>query len=390
MTNDHGLPLAETERLLGLLISYPTLTHTSNLDLMATIEEYLQPFRGRIHKSYSPNKDQVNLFASIGPENSGGIVLSGHSDVVSAEGQHWSHNPFTARKHQGRIYGRGSCDMKGFLACCLAMIPRFATAGLREPIHLAITYDEEIGCVGADVMLRALQETSLRPRAAMIGEPTEMRIVHAHKSCCEYTTTFRGLAGHGSAPDQGVNAIVFATQYAQKLAGLAAELRQRASKNSPFSPPCGTINIGTITGGTARNVIAESCAIEWEMRHIRHQDHQYVLESLDDFAANTLIPAMRETFASATITRETAGEVAGLIPEEKSEAVRLLSALVDDPTLSVVPFGTEAGLFQHYNIPAAVCGPGNIAQAHTCDEYIAISQLQSCLRLLDRLCQHLQ
>ncbi len=382
-TIDHALGI------LADLVAFPTVTSESNLDLITHAEAILTTVGARCRRTWDADRGKANLFATIGPDVDGGVVLSGHTDVVPADDGLWTTPPFEAVRLDttgdgGAIHGRGTSDMKGFIACVLSMAPRFAIADLQRPVHVALTFDEEVGCRGAPLLLDDLAAAGIRPAAAIVGEPTMMEIVTAHKGCYEYTTTITGVAGHGSSPDLGVNAIWHAARYVMRLHALAEELRALAPAASPFTPPESTLSIGTIHGGQARNVVPGSCSFDWEVRPVNDADAEHVrtavarLEEDEGARLRTLHP-------DAAIVTTSDGEVGGLDTPVDSPAVSLARRLLDDPVLAVVPYNTEAGLFQHAGIPAVVCGPGSIGVAHQPDEYVAVSQLAACLQLLDRL-----
>ena len=335
--------------------------------------------------------NQANLFASLGPNEDGGIVLSGHTDVVPANPVEWSRNPFQMSAQDGRLYGRGTCDMKGFIAATLAMAPEFAQRSLSRPIHFAFTYDEEIGCFGARHLVEDLKLDGLRPSVAIIGEPTEMRVIEGHKGCYEYTTRFHGTDGHGSEPDKGVNAIHIAAKYINRMLEIGENMKRRTGEDSNrFSPPWTTLQVGTIEGGSARNVIARHCAVEWEMRPVRTSDAADVKEALHRYIQSDLLPQMHEVYSDAEIVTEIVGEVAGLQVADDNEARDIVTALTGANLCDVVAFGTEAGLFQSLGMSVVVCGPGSIAQAHQPDEYLEVDQLVACLSMLDGLVQTLE
>jgi acetylornithine deacetylase len=378
----------ETMLVLGDLIGFPTVTAYSNLDLIAYAQERLHEVGAVVTITRSPVEEKANLFATIGPEVDGGVILSGHTDVVPADEEAWTGAPFLAMRREQRIYGRGAVDMKGFIACLLAMAPTFAAAPLLRPVHFALTFDEEVGCRGAPLLVAELLRTGPRPAAAIVGEPTEMRIIDAHKGCYEYTTRVVGLAGHGSAPDLGVNAVQIASRYVTRLLELGRALEERAPHASPYDPPHTTINVGTVSGGTARNVVAGECVIEWEMRPVTRADADFVFAGVRA-TERELESEMRSVHADAAIVTVTEGTVDGLEVDRDSAAVALARQLLGDQPTSVVSFGTEAGIYQAAGIPTVVCGPGSIEMAHRPDEYIEISQLEACLDMLSTLTTHL-
>lgn len=377
--------LENTTRILSDLVGFPTISADSNLEMIAYASELLSALGARLSMTLDESGHKANLFATLGPEGDGGIVLSGHSDVVPVEGQEWTGDPFAMRAAEGRLYGRGTCDMKGFIACTLAMAPHFAELDLKRPLHFAFTYDEEVGCFGARALVEELERAEIRPSVAIIGEPTMMRIIEGHKGCFEYTTEFRGLAGHASSPERGVNAVEYAVRYISRLMALAEALKTRAPKGNRFDPPWTTLQVGTISGGAARNVIADHCSVEWEMRPVRNEDADFVKDRIRAFVEAELKPAMQAVFAGADIVTHVIGEVDGLEPVTESEARQIVSELTGLTEAEVVAFGTEAGLFQKAGISSVICGPGSIAQAHKADEFVSLEQLEECLGMLERL-----
>ncbi len=377
--------LSESVALLERLIAYPTVSADSNLALIAELAQRLETCGAWVELFSDRTGRKANLFASIGPDVPGGIVLSGHTDVVPVADQDWSSDPFTLRETDGLLYGRGSCDMKGFIAAATVMAQDFAQADLRRPVHFAFTYDEEVGCLGARALVPELERRGLRPAMAIIGEPTSMRVIEGHKGCCEYTVRFSGLEGHGSSPERGVNAAEYAARYVTRLIELRQALMLRAPDPSRFDPPWTTLNIGRISGGVAHNVIAGKAEIDWEMRPVQDSDADFIKEAVAAYVDHELLPAMRAVCEEAWIETEVIGEVAGLIPMEENAARDLVARLVGANGAHVVPFGTEAGLFQKFGMSVVVCGPGSIDQAHKPDEFVSLDQMQACLDMLARL-----
>ena len=382
--------LDDTRAILAQLIGFPTISANSNMALIDWCAGRLEGLGAKIEFSRDATGAKANLFATIGPDVDGGVVLSGHTDVVPVKGQDWATDPFQAVERDGLIYGRGSCDMKGFIACALAMAPRIAAADLKRPVHFALSYDEEIGCLGAQVMLKALEATGRRPGICIIGEPTGMRIIEGHKGCCEYTTRFSGLAGHSAAPGLGVSAVEYAVRYAGRLLELRQELLARTPPGSRFEPPESTVQLGGIRGGVAHNVVADHCELDWEIRPVVEADAVFVRRGIGAYVDDVLLPAMRAVHAGASIETEVIGEVAGLEPMAQSEACELVSELTGSNTREVVSFGTEAGLFQRLGISAVVCGPGSIGEAHKADEFVAVAQLGQCLEMIEGLVRRLE
>ena len=375
--------LAETVGLLEELVAFPTVSSDSNLALIAWAADRLGTLGAQVRMYSDDSGQKANLFATIGPDEAeGGVLLSGHTDVVPAEGE-WTSDPFAMEERAGLLYGRGTADMKGFIAAVLAVAPDLAGARLARPVHIALTYDEEVGCIGARSLVEELAREGIRPRLAIIGEPTSMRIVEGHKGCCEYTTEFHGLEGHGSAPARGVNAVSAAVRYAARLMELGGELEARAPGWSRFEPPHTTLNLGRIEGGSAHNVIAGEARLDWEMRPVQLADGEFVKAEIDRFASEVLLPEMRAVHAEAAIRRLTVGEVAGLEPAAANEARDIVAELTGANGADLVAFGTEAGLFQAMGMDCIVCGPGSIDQAHKPDEYLAADQLAACLEMLE-------
>jgi len=377
--------LARTREILGDLIAFPTVSSASNLDLIA----YASDLLGDAGASVSVNREgtgaKANLFATLGPAGDDGIVLSGHTDVVPVEGQDWRSDPFRMVEREGRLYGRGACDMKGFIAACLAMAPRYAALDLKRPLHFAFTYDEEIGCFGAQALVGEIARAGIRPAVAIVGEPTGMRVIEGHKGCYEYTTEFTGLEGHGSQPDRGVNAVEYAARYINRLLDLGEALKPRAPAGSRFDPPWSTLQVGCIHGGAARNIIAGHCSVEWEMRPVQQSDADFVRDGIARHVDTVLRPAMRAVSPAADIVTLTVGEVEGLQVVPESEARAIVCELTGQSGADVVAFGTEAGLFQAAGMSAVICGPGSISQAHKPDEFVALDQLAACMNMLEKL-----
>ena len=371
--------------ILADLVAFPSVSADSNLDIIAYLANRLEDVGARVQVMADPSGRKANLFATLGPEVDGGIVLSGHSDVVPAEEDGWLSDPYHLREADGLLYGRGTCDMKGYIAAAVAMAPAYAAMDLRRPVHFCFTYDEEVGCLGARQLVDEAERIGVRPAVAIIGEPTEMRIIEGHKGCCEYTATFHGLEGHGSRPELGVSAVEYATRYVARLLELRADLRSRTPVGSQFEPPWSTLQIGRIEGGVAHNVIAGQCAVDWEMRPVVNADRDYVRGEIDAYCNEVLLPAMRAVHPEARIDLETIGEVAGLEPMTDNEARDIVAELTGANGTDLVAFGTEAGLFQALGMSAVVCGPGSIAQAHKANEFLSIAQLEQCLQMLEGL-----
>jgi len=382
----------ETLKILSELIKFQTVSGTSNLKLIEYCEKRLGKLGATSFKTFDETKKRVNLFSTIAGKqklNGEGIILSGHTDVVPASAKEWSSNPFVATEKNNKVYGRGSCDMKGFIACALAVAPYFASQNLKKPIHFSFTYDEETACQGAPIMIKELKKRNINCSICIVGEPTSMKAIQAHKGCYEYSTHFTGLAGHGSAPDKGVSAVEYAIRFINKLMELREELKKREPKNSVFTPSYSTLQIGRIKGGLARNVIADQCVVDWELRPVVPEDGKFVNESIENYVQDVLLPEMKKVYPKANIEKEIIGEIIGFTKEEKSDAVNLVCNLTGDNSRDVVSFGTEAGLFQEIGISTVVCGPGSIEQAHKIDEHVSFEQLKLCLKMLIDLKEHI-
>ena len=372
-------------KILSDLIGFKTISGEDNNDLINYCEKYLNDLGATSFKTYDDEKKRVNLFATIKAKKSNGvkpIILSGHTDTVPVS-KSWSTDPFKATIKEDKLYGRGSCDMKGFIACTLAFAPVFSKVDLNRDIHFSFTFDEETACLGAPILIKELKKRKIQNGICIVGEPTNMKIIDAHKGCYEYTTYFEGLAGHSSMPHKGVSAVEFASRYANKLIELREELKKRAPEDSIFNPPFSTLQVGGIFGGIAHNVIADKCRVEWETRPVVKEDGVFLNQQIDKYANEVLLPEMKKVFSNSKITKEIIGEVTGFDRIDNSEACELVSSLTGDNSREVVSFGTEAGLFQEIGISTVVCGPGSIEQAHKVDEFIELNELKKCLKFLE-------
>ncbi|MEC7259116.1 MAG: acetylornithine deacetylase [Pseudomonadota bacterium] len=377
--------LEPTLDLLQRLVAYPTVSADSNLALIADLATRLSDAGARVDLYQDDTGNKANLFATLGPEDSGGLLLSGHTDVVPVADQDWTSDPFSLHERDGRVYGRGTCDMKGFIAAATVMAADYGNRELKRPIHFAFTYDEEVGCLGARALVPELRKRGLVPAMAILGEPTQMRVIEGHKGCCEYTVRFSGLEGHGSAPGKGVNAVEYAVRYVTRLMQLGETLKSRAPLSGRFDPPWTTINIGRLQGGVAHNVIASRAELDWEMRPVQREDSDFVNEAIASYIETELLPAMRAVHPEAEIATDIIGEVCGLDVLDQNAARDLVSDLLGANGTDVVSFGTEGGLFQELGTSVVVCGPGSIEQAHKADEFLAMDQLSACLDMLDGL-----
>tara|TARA_Y100001960_G_scaffold290284_1_gene330790 strand:- start:114 stop:1304 length:1191 start_codon:yes stop_codon:yes gene_type:complete len=374
-------------KILTDLIAFKTISGEDNNSLINYCDELLKKTGATSFRTFDGEKKRVNLFATLKSKNNGNkkpLIFSGHTDVVPVS-KNWNTDPFVATIKEDKIFGRGTCDMKGFIACTLAYAPTFAKNNLDRDIHFSFTFDEETACQGAPILINELKKKGINSGICIVGEPTNMKIVDAHKGCYEYTTHFEGLAGHGSKPDKGVNAVEFAVRYINKLMELRETLKANAPKNCIFDPPYTTLQIGGISGGIARNVIADKCRVDWELRPVVKEDGELVNNQMDEFANKKLLPEMKKIFPKSTIKKEVIGEIIGFNRIENSEACEFISNLTGDNSKEVVSFGTEAGLFQEIGISTVVCGPGSIEQAHKVDEFITLEQIKKCLLLLENI-----
>jgi acetylornithine deacetylase len=377
--------LRTTLALLERLVSFDTESSKSNLALVSFVEVYLQSLGVDYVKIPHAAGGKAALFATIGPHRDGGIVLSGHTDVVPVAGQAWTGDPFRLRRANGRLYGRGTCDMKGFDAVCLAMIPEFKAAQLSQPVHILLSYDEEINCQGPLDTIAQFGVRLPRPAAVIVGEPTWMQVADAHKGVGAYATFVHGHEAHSSKPALGASAIEFACALVTELYCFAAELMEQGDPSGRFDPPASTIHVGTIKGGTARNIMAKLCTFGWEFRTLPDVAPNLALRRLEACAQQAAIPKRARSAKNVVVETKTRSEVPGLKPEKGSLAeVLAIKAARTNHTIAV-PFASEAGQFQLAGLPAVVCGPGAIDQAHQPDEYIEIAQIESCIAFMRRL-----
>jgi acetylornithine deacetylase len=374
---------------LSRLVALDTTSRNSNMALIEDVGAFLDGHG--IAWRIIPNEDgsKANLYATIGPDIPGGIVLSGHSDVVPVDGQDWATDPFSLQDGgDGKLYGRGTSDMKGFIACVLAQVPQMRRLPLRRPIHLALSYDEEVGCLGVHSMVADICANLPRPAAVIVGEPTGMRVVNAHKSITSWYTTITGYEVHSSNTHLGVNAIGIAAQLIGFLDQLAEELRAKGDHSHRFDPPYSTISVGTITGGSAQNIVPGRCTFTWEYRLLPDEDGA-ALKARFDAEAMQLETRYRAISPAMSIETSLRASAKGLRAVEGSPAEALVLALTGQNQSEAVSYATEAGIFQDAGLPAAICGPGHIAQAHKPNEWIEHAQIIACSTFLEKLSHHL-
>ena len=382
--NNNNTIYENSIKILSDLISFKTISGENNNQLIDYCDQILKKLGATSFRTFDSDKKRVNLFATLKAKKPNGklpIILSGHTDVVPVS-KEWSTDPFKAEIKGDKLYGRGSCDMKGFIACALAYAPIFSSSNLDRDIHFSFTFDEETACLGAPLLIEELKKRKIINGICIIGEPTNMKIIDAHKGAYEYTTYFEGLAGHSSQPHKGVSAVEYAARYVNKLIELREKLKERAPKNSIFDPPYSTLSVGGIFGGIAHNVISDKCHVKWETRPVIKDDAIFLNSELDKYVSENLLPNMKKIFPDSRISKEIIGEVIGFNRDEKSEACEFVSSITGDNSRNVVSFGTEAGLFQEIGISTAVCGPGSIEQAHKIDEFIQLEEINKCLNFL--------
>ena len=378
--------MSQVESMLAKLIAFDTVSARSNLGLIHFIRDLLAEHGIAARIIAAPDgQPKANLWATIGPDKPGGIVLSGHTDVVPVEGQPWSTDPFTLRDGGDRFFGRGTCDMKGFIALCLALLPEMKAKALTTPIHFAFSYDEELGCLGAPHLLAEIGRQLPQPRLAIVGEPTEMRLGTRHKGCYCFKTKVVGKDGHSSQTHRGVNAIAATTEIAAELMRIADELRDHGPQDHSFDPPFCTLNLGKIHGGTAVNIIARDCSLDWDFRPVPGATTELALKPLQAFIDTDLLPRLKARAPEVSITVETNVGTPPLVEEKDGAAEALLKLLTGVNETQGMAFATEAGQFQQAGLSAIVCGPGSINQAHKPDEFILKSELAAGEAFLRKL-----
>jgi acetylornithine deacetylase len=389
-------PRYSPKEMLARLVGFDTVSHTSNLALIAFVEDYLAAHGIASKRVPNADGDKASLYATIGPNVDGGMVLSAHSDVVPTGHQIWQSDPFQLTERDGRLYGRGTSDMKGFLACALSLVPEFAAAELERPIHLAISYDEEVGCLGCVDMVREMAAGGIAPpRGVIVGEPTEMQLVVAHKGINGYATTVTGKETHSSQTQLGANAIMAAGELIAELQRLADRARDAAPADGPFTPPYATVSVGTIQGGHVLNIVPGDCRFLWECRTLPGEDRDAFARGLDRFARDTVLPRLRASAPNATIETVQHARVTALAPEtgphaaadgvptdRRGAADALARQLTGTNRTEVVSYATEGGIFQTHGFSTVVMGPGNIREAHQPDEFIEAAELERCVGVL--------
>ncbi len=382
--------LSNSLEMLARLVAFPTISSDSNLELIDFVEEYLSQFGARCRRTWNEERTKANLFAAIGPDEPGGVVLSGHTDVVPVKGQDWHTDPFVVTEKDGLFYGRGTSDMKAYAAVFLSRLRGLEIDRLARPLYLALSYDEEIGCLGIDRMVDDALAHFPMPDYAIIGEPTTMQIVRAHKSINVFRTTVTGQAAHSSQPHRGAGAIFAAARIIEQLR-LIGEERRAAAPDSGFEPPWTTVQAGLINGGAAVNILPSQCQFLWEYRGLPSEDPDDIVQRLEKFIAADVLPDLREFAPEAGIETETIARVPPLIPDPQGRAETWVGSLpgVRKGGSGEVSFATEAGSFQRAGISSVVCGPGSIDQAHQPNEFIDPSELTRCGQMIDGVVEYL-
>ena len=371
--------------LLERLVAFDTTSRESNLALIDFVWHYLTDLGVNCELIHNAGRSKANLYARLGPAGSGGILLSGHSDVVPVDGQNWSVPPFALSERDGKLYGRGTADMKGFIACMLAAVPHFLAQPLAQPLHLAISYDEEVGCLGVRTLLDVLASRPEKPDLCLIGEPTELQPVLGHKGKLAVRCEVQGAACHSAYAPQGVNAIQYAAKLIHRLTAIGEVFAAPERQDTRFDPPFTTVQTGLIQGGRALNIVPAECTFDFEVRTLPQDDAQQVAEELERYAQRELLPQMRAVNSDTEIRFYPLSSYPGLYTAAQSAAAQLLAHLTGSEAFSTVAFGTEGGLFHQAGIPSVICGPGSMAQGHKPDEFITVEQLDACDTLLRRL-----
>ena len=377
-----------TRQWLERLIAFDTTSRNSNLDLIESVREGLAGHGVRADVIASPDGRKANLFATLPAADGradGGIILSGHTDVVPVDGQDWHSDPFRIDERDGKLYARGSADMKGFIATSLALVPEFLAMPRKKPLHLAFSYDEEVGCVGAPVMLAELKQRGLRADGCVVGEPTGMQVVVAHKGINLFRCRVHGRAAHSSLTPRGCNAIEYAARLICRIRDIADHYRATGPYDEFFDVPFTTLTTNQIQGGIAVNTIPELCEFQYEFRNLPGMSVDGIRAQVEQYVRDELLPRMRQEYADADIDITASASAPGMETAEQEAIIELVRALTDDRETRKVAYGTEGGLFQQAGIPTVICGPGHIEHAHKPDEFVALDQLAACEGFLRKL-----
>ncbi|HYM85580.1 MAG TPA: acetylornithine deacetylase [Pseudoxanthomonas sp.] len=384
MTTTDTFDPASAREWLARLVAFDTTSRNSNLALIEAIEAWLDTLGVRSTRIAGAEGRKANLLFSIGPEVGGGVVLSGHTDVVPVDGQDWSSDPWTLSERDGRLHGRGSADMKGFIATGLSRVPAMLAAGLKRPIHFALSYDEEVGLLGAPSLIEALMANVPAPGVVIVGEPTGMRIVDRHKGIMGLRTTVLGHEAHSSQTHLGVSANIVATRLMSRIVGIADRLASTPTTGSGFEPPHATVTIGLVKGGTAPNILARECVFVWDIRSASPSEARAIYDEVQAYARE-LESGIRARFPDCGIATEILSDVPPLTGVGNARALALASRLAGTADSEAASYVSEAGLFELAGLPTVICGPGWIAQAHQPDEYLELGQLAAGEAFMDRL-----
>jgi acetylornithine deacetylase len=380
----------ESRAMIERLIAFDTTSRNSNLELIHYVRDYLADLGVTAQLVHDDAGRKANLYATLGPADRPGIALSGHTDVVPIDNQDWTRDPWLVSEHDGRLYGRGTCDMKSFVAVALAHAPRFLAAGLGTPVHLCFSYDEEVGCKGVPSLLDFLAAQPVKPAMCVVGEPTEMKVITGHKGKTSIRCHVRGKEAHSSLAPYGVNAVNAAARVVSYLADMAARKAAEGPFDADFDVPYTTVHTGTIEGGTQLNIVPGHCRFEFEFRYLPQDDPERLLSEVQHYAEREVAPAMQTVDPATGFAWEQVSGFPGLDLAPGAEVIELAKALSGGNATGKVAFGTEAGLFDQHGIPTVVCGPGSIDQAHKPDEFIALEQVALCERFMDRLEERLR
>lgn len=383
-------PSPEALAMVKQLIEMPTVSRDSNLDLIHWVRDHLKSLGVDATLVHDATGKKANLYATLGPQDKPGIVLSGHTDVVPIDGQDWDTDPFEVVEKDGKLYGRGTSDMKSFVAVALSYAPKFLAQKLETPIHYAFTYDEEVGCLGAKRLIEVLRDLPVKPKACIVGEPTEMQVIAQHKGKKSWRVDVRGFECHSSLTHQGANAVEAAAELIAFIKGLARKKRDHGPFDPEFAPPYTSLHTGTVNGGTALNIVPKDCSFLWEIRYLPQDDVDALYDEVVAYAKNKLEPELKAVDPACGFTFTQISEFPGLSTDDRAGVVELAKALTGANRVQKVAFGTEAGLFSELGIPTIVCGPGNIEQAHKPNEFIELSQIGLCEAFMERLLQRVK
>lgn len=370
------------------LVAFDTTSRDSNLHLISFVEDHAKAHGLTPRRIPNAEGTKANLLITLGPNEPGGIILSGHTDVVPVDGQPWDTDPFKTVEKDGKLYGRGTSDMKSFSAVILALLPEFQKRRVKTPIHIALSYDEEVGCLGVRPMIAEIIKSVPKPKLAIIGEPTDMKVVNAHKGIRSFRTTVTGREAHSSQTDKGVNAVMVAAELIMHLSDIAERMRRVGDPSGRFDPPYTTVQSSTIEGGTALNILARHCMFQWEFRYLPGTSRDDIVERFIAHTKEIVLPRLRRIAPEADIVTSPRAHVPALIATDGCPAEALAKQLTGRNHAEAVSYGTEAGLFQEAGIPSVICGPGNIQQAHKPNEFIELSQIDACTAFMRRLMDH--